>query len=315
MSYNYSILNNEQAREYNRAQTVQTFFEPQSGIYSLSPAFSEEVSLFFGNNKKLLTYIPVKKERGDGVTKTKAELKKETAVAAGFVCSMTTAYANKIGDSELKSSVAYTESVIERMKDSNILGFVNALTSIVSPLLVKDGFSEEYSITESTLHDLTEKATAFNSNIGKARVIDTNSGIASRNINKILAAIRGNIVQFNLLIAFFKEKYPDFVEGYRKAILISDTGIHHSGIEGIIRNSSTGAPVKGVTITGEGKDKKVITGADGVFKLIKFRSGMHTFAITAPGYESQSVTVHIIRRKLLRLDISIQTQVIEFKTA
>lgn len=89
----------------------------------------------------------------------------------------------------------------------------------------------------------------------------------------------------------------------------------HNGIEGVIKNLSTGQPVEGVTITSEGKNKTTITNDKGEHKLDRLKTGKMPITISAPGYDSQSLKVTIIRGKTIELNIDLQAQVITMATA
>lgn len=167
------------------------------------------------------------------------------------------------------------------------------------------------------LESLVSRAKTFTNDIGKAGVIDKNRGVINRTIDEVLAAIRGNVSNMNLLSNQVKKKYPKFVENYFKSAAIDYSNIHHSGIKGMITNSNNGAVVEGVTLTLQGikKTKTAITSIDGAYEIIKFLSGKAKLTITAPGYDSQTVEVDIIRGKIIELNYSIQSQILEFKTA
>ena len=160
------------------------------------------------------------------------------------------------------------------------------------------------------LSEVTKMATDFNSRIGKAIIVNSDSTYASRAINEVLAAIRANVKQFGMLINFFEDEHPGFVSDYYIAAAINDAGIHHSGIAGIITNATTGAPVSNVIVIGEGKNKTAVTNLAGDYKLVKVRAGLRQFTFTCPGYESQTLTLKIFRGKIETCNISLQSQII-----
>ena len=308
-------LNGIQAREYNRAQTLALYFSEQKDVYTLYAPFSAEVNLFFKNNNQLIALVPVKDVTGEGIiTGEKGNLKVMVATLANTICTRVAAYAKKIGDTKLETTIYNRTSAIIRLKDAAVLGFVTRLVSNVTPLLNNADF-QAYSVTQNMLDTLTKTTVDFNNSIGKAAIAQSNNSYTSRAINDILKNIRSNVVQFNLLLNFFGEDYPAFVDGYRKASTVTNTGIRHNGIEGVVKNLSTGDPVKGVIITGEGKNKMVSTNAKGEYKLNRLKTGSMLITIAAPGYDSQTITVTIIRGKILELNVNLQAQVITMATA
>ena len=310
-------LNDVQAREYNRALALNLCLTEESKTIKLYPPFNEVAEAFFINTQTLVNLVPTKESNGGTITGNKATLKQTIATNANIICTRTTAYAVKIGDTDLQAAVYKSMSAILELKDADVVSFVTRLTGTVSPLLANEDFLP-YAVTETMLNGLTTDATTYKNSIGKASFADSKSSAASDAIDKVLKAIRENIVQFNLLLNFFNDKYPAFVKEYLKAIAIDYSNIHHSGIKGIVINSATEQPVENVVIILKGKlkTKTIITGDDGVYHIISFRPGKCKLTITAPGHESQVVDVTIIRGKTLELNISLQSGVVGFnKTA
>ena len=308
------ILNRLQGREYNRAQKLAHFFLQQILVYPIYTPFADEVELFTANNNRLLSLVPAKDVNGQGVTVSKNTLKAMVAALGNIICTRTAAYATKIGNNDLKMAIYHRTSEIHNLKDADVLAFVTRLVDNITPLLTDKVF-QTYAVSQAMLDTITSNAKDFNDCIGQADIVDDSRNFASRTINDILKSIRQNIVQFNWLLNFFEEKYPAFVEGFAKASAIDDTGIRHSGIEGIIKNSSTGSAISEVTITGEGKKKIAKTDWEGKYTLIKLKTGIMNITITAPGYNTQVIAVKIIRGKILQLDCELQAQALNMATA
>ena len=310
------ILNGNQAREFNRAQKLAGFYDEQNKVYPLYPPYAQEVDLFLGYNQQLIDTVSGKDVNGEGITKSKEALKESVATMGNTICTRVAAYAKKIGDTELETAIYHRAYEIKRLKDGDVLGFVNRLIAIVTPLLTDELF-QTYDVTEDRLSKIRQAATDFTNSIGKASLIDDQSSIASNTINDLLSNIRGNVVQFGLLINFFEEKNPAFVQGYYKAAAIDMTGIHHSGIKGIIINSTTEQPVEEATITLKGKknSKTTTTGEEGAYQITKFRPGKGKLTVTAPNFNTQVIEVTIIRGKTLEFNIGLQSQAINLVTA
>lgn len=306
------VLNAEQGREYTRSRELTKFVIQNDKTCSLLPPFSKVKEALLENNSRLDKYTPIKTINGHGITGEKKDLKAEVAGQVNSICTLSMSYAITTGDKDLANSVKYRTSDVTHLKDSEVLGLVNGLVSVITPLLSKPDF-KDYPITEETLQQVIKDATAFDNSIGAAKIIDTNKSIAGKNIDSILKDIRGNVAQFDLLIGWFGKDHPDFVKGYRKAAAIDYTGIHHSGVRGVITNSLTGVLVEEATVILQGKKntKSTLSGEDGDFEIIKFRAGRCKLTITAPGYESQTIPVTILRGKILGFNISLQAQIVK----
>ncbi len=302
-------VNAEQAREYNRAQALNNCLNEESKTSALYPPFDAEAKLFFNNNKKLIALVPGKDSNGTTITQNKESLKIRIAESANVICTRTAAYAIKIGDTDLQAAIYHSTSAITRLKDADVLAFVTRLTGIVSPLLAKPDFLP-YAVTSEMLEIITENATAFNNSIGKAKYVDSQMSSVSEEIDKVLKAIRDNVVQFDLLLNFFEAEYPGFVKAYRTAAAIDYSNVRHSGVKGVVRSSTTGKAMEKVSITlkGKKKTKTTTTDSDGVYDIAKFYAGKCTLTIGAPGYNTQIIEVTIIRGKTLEQNITLQAQ-------
>ena len=302
-------LNADQAREYKRAQALANCLADQTKVYTLYPPFDVIVKLFLDNNKKLIELCPDKNSNGTTITQSKDSLKTSIALNAGIICTRTTAYAISIADADLQAAVNHSTTSIHHLKDADILSFITRLSNTVLPLLDKPAFTP-YAVTAEMLSSVTDSAIRFNGTIGKAAFADSKMSYYSASIDEVLKAIRGNVAQCNLLINFFQTDHPGFVKEYRKAIAIDYSNVRHSGIEGIVTNPLNGQPVAGATITGEGKKKIAKTDKKGYYKLVKLKVTDMTITVTAPGFDTQTFDVKIIRGKIIECNITLKGKLI-----
>lgn len=308
------LLNGKQSRKYKSIQEAYTYLSQNKDVYSKDEPFNNEVISFTGNYAQMIALVPTIDVNGKGITTDKDALKKEIAKEGAFICARTKAYAIKVGNNVLLNAVNHSATTIEDLKDSEILGFTTSLSETITPLLTDTKY-KPYSINADMLSTLVDKGTIFNNSIGAASLVNADSGYASKALNTVFKLINENLLQFSLLITVFAESNPKFVENYFKAVAINNTGIHHTGIEGIIKNKSTGEGVEGVTISlpakkEGGKAKTAVTDILGTYKLIKLMPGYKKFTISAPGFELQTIIFEIKRGKILELNISLQSAVI-----
>ena len=309
-------LNADQARQLDRFQTTENLCNKNSDKYAILKPFQKQVRLLSVNNKKINSYIPARSGNGEGATEEKRDRKADIATSVNGICSLVIPYALDIEDSELYNAVNFTTTDVIDLRDVAVLGFVTTLVGVITPLLSNPDFAD-YPVTVEELNALTENANTFNDSLGDNKMIDKDSSIASKNIDTLLAANRLIIAKLNKLINYFETKDPDFVESYRKAAALNNTGIHHSGIRGIIINSSTEQPIESVTIilTGKTNIKNTATDSSGAWQIIKFIPGKCSLTISAPGYQSRTIEVTIIRSKIIELNIALQSQAINMATA
>ncbi len=304
-----NMLDAKQERENNRDIKLEEYLIAKKKEYESYAPFNKVVGLFFGNIARIDPLIPVKGKKGVTITKQKTELQIKLAANVNEVCLAATEYALSIGDKDLQYAVRFRTSNITNAKDGNITGIVAVITDALTPLLELPAF-QEYQITADRLAALTDGANAFSDTRGKAAVVNTDSSLANDNLNKVFKDIRANIASLRRLLVHFNKTAPDFVKGFHTAAAVDYTGIRHSGIEGLIINTNTGAPIEGAIITGEGKNKIAKTDKNGYYKLSKLKVKDMKITIAAPGYQPLVMDVKIIRSRIIELNAGLQAQAV-----
>lgn len=304
------ILNAVQERQNVRDVNLRDFLTEKKKEYEARMPFKEVVDILLGNIALIDPLASDKGNKGVPATKSKQSIKNSLSADVNEICTNTTAYARSIGDENLLYAVRYRASDIKYAKDGDVRPIVTIIIDAITPILSEPAFME-YEITDSTLSDLGKKADNFNSSRGKAAVLDTDSSIANKDIDKIQKDIRRNVSDLNLLITWFDKKNPAFAEGFRMRTPIDNSGIRHSGVYGIIKNSN-GALVDDASITLKGKKntKTAATNDDGAWEIVKFVSGKAKLTVSAPGCETMVIPVTITRGKIIELNITLQAKVI-----
>ena len=298
------MLTQAQSREYNRCQKLYNFFAINSIIINTYVPFAEEVTSFNTNFNRFQGFVPGKGASGTGITASQKELRLKISLAIANICDTACAYAAKYNNTNLASEVCFTKSDIQRLKDGDILGVVIRIANALSPLM-QDADFLKYELTQQMLTDVMADATTFNSNIGKAGLIDSGSSIANKNLNEGIKLLRNNIKQFDRLINKFADTHPDFIEGYKMNSVADNTGTHHSGIAGTIKNAATGEPIKEARIQVDGSDKMTASDLVGYYELMKLRAGDYEVNFSAAGYTSKTMVLRVARGKTTKVDITL----------
>lgn len=305
-----TTLNVVQKRELTRSENTVNYCNKNTDRYKGFKAFERKLEELIGNISSITALIPARSASGEGDTTKKRVSKADIATAVNDICSLVIPYALDIEDATLYNAVNFTTSDVVRLADVAVLGFVNTLVGVVRPLIGRPDFAD-YPLSNEQLEALSANAAKFNSTISDAKIIDKDSSIASANIDALLAASRLIIRKLNKLVNYLKKTQPGFVTGFRSATALVNTGIHHSGVRGIIL-STTGLPVEGASVVLQGKinSKATVSKIDGGYEISKFISGKAILTITATGYDSQAVGVTIIRGKMAEFNGSLQAKVI-----
>ena len=298
------MLNKRQARLVNRNTVVTKYLADTENTYSSYAPFQNEVNALQANVGKLDKVLPDKNKNGTGATKTKEELKKDTATNTGNICSLARSYANAVQKAGLQPAIRYTISDLATMKDSDVMSTNTKIYNALLPL-VADPVFMTYNITEALLDGMVTDAQAFDDSLGEAKTMGNSSRAANKTINRILAGIGENIAQLLLLSVYFATTDPAFAPGLEKSSRIDNTGIRHNGVSGVVTNAATGAPVKNATLRLEDTDKQVTSDVEGKYALIKVRPKAYEITVAADGYLPQTMIVKIVRGKILAMSVAL----------
>jgi hypothetical protein len=106
----------------------------------------------------------------------------------------------------------------------------------------------------------------------------------------------------DLINSYFAETNHPLVDQFTLAKQIIATGIHHTGVTGIVLKD--GHPVKDVTIAIEGTTKTAVTDMDGHYTIARIKTGGYNIHATNKTGENQSKTVHITKANFETLDFA-----------
>jgi 5-hydroxyisourate hydrolase-like protein (transthyretin family) len=303
------MLSKVQSREFSRFKKLADFFEKNETIIAAYDPFAEEVDSFTTNFTFFQDNIPDKGGFPTGITAGQRELKAKIGGQVAAICTPACSYAIKYNNPKLQAEMCHSKSDITSLKDADVLGTVLGISKAITPLLQDAGFIK-YKITQGMLTAAEADATTFNGNIGKADLEDNGNTIANKNINEAISLLRANIRQLNRLINWFAAAHPGFVAGYKINSAVDNTGVHHSGIEGIILSDAAGKPIKDARIdmkdlrsSAKPQDKRALSNITGNYELVKMRAGEYEVTFSAAGYTAKTMTMRIEQGKIKKVDV------------
>jgi hypothetical protein len=109
---------------------------------------------------------------------------------------------------------------------------------------------------------------------------------------------------FDLLIHHFQTSNPDFVKGYGINVSLSNIGIHHTGIQGVVSDTAQN-PIAGAAIKIVGTDKTVQTNLNGEYSLIGIKPADAQIEVSKQGYKTSTATHHFTRGHIDTFDVTL----------
>ena len=190
------------------------------------PAF--EVS--FGKFGTLVDQIGDKEKERMGKTSGKANARDECedALVLGtvIVSSALTAYANSIGNAQLKAAVKVSESQLRYARTNEQLNLAKMVLDLATANLAALG---PFGVTQAILEDLKARIAAYD-----AATKQVSSGMAERVGARTAVSdlfIQADQIlkdELDRMMQFFRVSAPEFYNDYRAARVIRDIGVRHN---------------------------------------------------------------------------------------
>ncbi|MBI3234372.1 MAG: carboxypeptidase-like regulatory domain-containing protein, partial [Bacteroidetes bacterium] len=191
------------------------------------------------------------------------------------------------------------------------IGFIlnaNKTLAVNRALEIKDQLNSNLSIlTNISAADITELTEAINTfdNIKDQPRTNIQERSASGTIQLATAfvTIFKAIDNMNDLVhSYFTKTNKPLVDEFDLACQVISTGIHHTGVEGVILKD--GQALANVTIKITGTDKEGVTDLEGHYVIAKIKAGDYTIEATTEDGHKTSKTIHLSRGQFEKVDFS-----------
>ena len=98
---------------------------------------------------------------------------------------------------------------------------------------------------------------------------------------------------YDLIYSYFNDTKHAMVLEFAADKKIIQTGVHYTGIEGMI--TENGQPVENATVSEDGTTKKATSDIMGHYSLTKLVAGNHHFTVTLPSGATKAVILHLVK--------------------
>lgn len=89
-------------------------------------------------------------------------------------------------------------------------------------------------------------------------------------------------------------------------IVLDPTYVRACWLEGLVSDASNGAPINGAAVVLSAPSLEDVTGFDGRYATGSHLAGDHSVTVSAPGYQSQTLSVTLANGELTELDVALQ---------
>lgn len=215
-------MNNRQEDKFSMNLAVLKSMYDFKDKWSNVPACVDAVSKF----EKLISEIDAQRQiqggKTTGITENKQKEEDDMIQTTLEMGAGVFAYADKIGDNELKSKVAYSPSTLKTARDTDLRVMCqsvhDAAESVISEL-------ENFGITPKDLEKLQKEINDFSAYLSESRNAINTRSIATAKIADLIKETDDLLNnQLDKLVTTFQSREPRFYETYMKSRQIVNMG-------------------------------------------------------------------------------------------
>ncbi len=309
-------MTNGQESHLNMQLTTVSFCNsnPNKGI--TLPIYQANLQILSQTNTQIQEVAGMQKTGTSGIAANKKQLRINLNTMASDTARKLTTFAKLNDNLILLGEVDYSESDFRNLTDNEArdkgLVMYNKAQENLTELL-------QYGINEGTQIALLNSITTFAGVIVAPRLGATARKQATQQLAMLFKTAAGALEKIDAAVELVKLTDPNFYVGYKSARKIISTGSGKLAVKGIVSDSQSGEPVKGVTITfmhdGEttpteqatnGQPVLTKTSAEkGGFTIKSLAAGVYRASFKKMGYAEQFATVNVNDGEMTTVDIKL----------
>ena len=300
------MLSLEQSNDFRRFKKLFDFLKAFLKVFQGFEPFKDEANDLFTNFGIFDALIPNKNVLVTSVTEAKEAKKTLLINKAVFISKKAMAFAKKKKDKILEAKVKITKDTIVKLKEAEVEALIIGFVDVIKQQMLPDTLFKGYLITNDTLNDLLKLAADFKTAIGTPAGAANTVTVANTQIDDVIEKLDGNLEQLDLLVDYFAETDPAFVEGFHLNSEAEVLGVQHNGVHGTVVNAVTKEPIVGATVAVVGSKKKVVTNVHGAYDMERVRIGTKTIEASAKGFLPKRADNQFKRGKKDDLDFELE---------
>ena len=269
----------------NMAIATEKTLEDNKSLYDKNGAFikshqSLKDKITDAKTAQSLTILPT-----TGVTIDKATARRDLDTQADILVGIVTSFALSTGNNTLYKAFYHSTSDLQDMTGSSIVAFTTALLKEI------DTNSADYLTVGLDVNDVKTCTTAldtFNKFLPAPRNAITKQSALNSDAHDKIQLLKPILKELDAFMRPFRTKNPTFFNTYTNSRKIVDPASSPTKATVIVKDSVTGAPIPGATVSTPDKKFTAITDINGIAHFDTITHGNTIFEGTANGYQPGS---------------------------
>lgn len=309
-------MTNEQESRLSMYLSFKEFQIPYTAITNPLPNYTANATTFVNTAAQIQVIAEQQKISKKGVAEVKNQYKETLIITTADYARKLGVFAKFTNNAILAQEVKFTESKLRQVADTAVKDYAQivydrAQTNVAS--------LASYGITAATQTALLAAIAAYNGSIGKPGANRTESVKITQQLENLFKTAETALANMDASVEIVRLSQADFYKSYKNARKIIETGTGTLAVKGVVTDASTGAPLKGATVSFALEDNGPMlktaraaaeslvkkTAEKGGFNIKSLPSGMYSVTIKKTGYADQVATVAVADGELTDLNIQL----------
>jgi hypothetical protein len=239
-------MTNEQESHLNMQLTTAKFCDDNSSAVNLLPAYSANLQILFSVNQQIQGISGFQGTGTNGITSNKKQLRLSLNASASDTARKLTSFAKLTDNYTILAEVNFSESDFKNFSDHEAKDKAQNLYNKAQEHLPELNI---YGLNEATQLTLQNAIIAFTEAIIAPRIGKTNQSQATKQLADSFKMATTALEKMDAAVEIVKLTEPVFYNGYKSARKVISKGTGKLAVKGLVTESSTGQPIKGVTVT------------------------------------------------------------------
>lgn len=306
-----------QENKINSLETLNLFCDQQAGITANLPEFDSNLGVLRDTIAEIKTTGEKQKTGLTGIAVDKKQLRIRLINLGSDSARKLTSYAKLKNQFTLLGTIDFTISDFNRFSDLELRDNCQIVYDAAQGILPELG---SYFINVDTQSDLQAAITDFNSSMNAPRLGTTAKSQLTKQLVVLFKRAEVAVANMNASVELIRTSNPDFYNGYQTAGKVIKRGMVSLSVKGLVTESQTSNPIKGVTVTftpingsaqlsrsagiPAGLVKK--TAAKGGFNIKSLEGGTYQVLFQKPGYTEITQEVNVLNGEMIVVNATME---------
>lgn len=285
----------------NMYYVVQDYCKQNDHIWETDVPFKIAFELFVAKLPEIEQNRNQQSKNLTGLTQEKNQKKLDLAQKAYYIANRLQSYAEVNQKLELLNKVNFTENILSRMRETNLIG---VCTQILDSAKAELANLSIYKVTQDNVDALKAALKTYQNILGKPRAAKSTTVTATANLPQLFKETNEILKKrLDRDIEVFKISHPDFYNGYfssRKVIKVNKSAL---ALRVTVLDAANREPIPNVKAKLAGKTIIKKTSEKGGFQLNNLSEGTYQFTFEKNGYISQTISFVIINGETTVLEV------------